>query len=100
MRPQPVPRTPGTGSAGTEPPRPAHHRIANVAGWYGLAAIVVAYLLVSIEVLDGHSVAYQLLNLTGAIALIWVYWTRAVFQGVVLNLFWVAIAVIGLLQIS
>ncbi|MBU3674716.1 MAG: hypothetical protein FGM34_06670 [Solirubrobacteraceae bacterium] len=80
--------------------RPVHHRIANVAGWYGLAAIVIAYLLVSIDALDGHSVVYQLLNLTGALALIWVYWTRAVFQGVVLNLFWVAIAVVGLLQIS
>jgi hypothetical protein len=87
--------------AGQEQGRPpTHHRIADLAGWYGLVAIVTAYLLVSIEVLDGRSVAYQLMNLTGALALIWVYWTRAVFQGLVLNVFWGAIAIVGLLQLS
>ena len=80
--------------------RPTHHRIADFAGWCGLVAIVAAYLLVSIRVLDGHSIVYQLMNLIGALALIWVYWTRSVFQGLVINVFWVAIAIVGLLQLS
>jgi hypothetical protein len=79
---------------------PPSHRVADVVGWCGMLAIVTAYLLVSIEVLDGHSPVYQLMNLAGALALIWISWLRAVFQGVVINVFWVAIAIVGLLQLS
>ena len=76
------------------------HRVADAVGWCGMFAIVTAYLLVSIEVLDGHSPVYQVMNLVGALALIWISWLRAVFQGVVINVFWVAIAIVGLLQVA
>ena len=79
---------------------PPKHRVADVIGWMGMFAVVTAYLLVSIEVLDGHSTVYQLMNLTGALALIWISWLRGVFQGVLINIFWVAIAIVGLLQLS
>ena len=84
-------------SSESEPPK---HRVADVIGWMGMFAVVTAYLLVSIEVLDGHSTVYQLMNLTGALALIWISWLRGVFQGVLINVFWVAIAIVGLLQLS
>ena len=61
-----------------------------------MAAIVTAYLLVSVDVLASSSSLYQLLNLTGAIGLMWVSWVKGVTQGVILNVFWVSIAVIGL----
>ncbi len=84
-------------SSESDPPK---HRVADVIGWMGMFAVVTAYLLVSIEVLDGHSTVYQLMNLTGALALIWISWLRGVFQGVLINVFWVAIAIVGLLQLS
>ena len=84
-------------SSESDPPK---HRVADVIGWMGMFAVVTAYLLVSIEVLDGQSTVYQLMNLTGALALIWISWLRGVFQGVLINVFWVAIAIVGLLQLS
>ena len=84
------------GELGTPTKEPAHHRVADRAGWYGMAAIVTAYLLVSVDVLASSSSVYQLLNLTGAIGLMWVSWVKGVTQGVILNVFWVSIAVIGL----
>ena len=67
-------------------------------GWYGMFAIVSAYLLVSIGTLSAHGLTYQLLNLSGAISLIWISWLKGVFQGVIINVFWVAIAMVGLAQ--
>ena len=93
----PVAAAPAGPSAESGPPK---HRVADVIGWLGMLAVVTAYLLVSIEVLDGHSTVYQVMNLTGALALIWISWLRGVFQGVLINVFWVAIAIVGLLQIS
>jgi len=84
-------------SAGDEP-LPKHHLIADMFGWYGMVAIVSAYLLVSIGTLSAHGLAYQLLNLSGAISLIWISWLKGVFQGVIINVFWVAIAMVGLAQ--
>jgi hypothetical protein len=40
------------------------------------------------------------MNLSGALALIWISWLRGVFQGVLINVFWVLIAIVGLLQIA
>ena len=93
----PVAGAPAGPSSDSSPP---NHRVADVIGWLGMLAVVTAYLLVSIEVLDGHSTVYQVMNLSGALALIWISWLRGVFQGVLINVFWVLIAIVGLLQIS
>ncbi|MCX6389654.1 MAG: hypothetical protein NT122_03315 [Solirubrobacterales bacterium] len=78
---------------------PRLHLLADIAGWYGMTAIVTAYLLVSIGTVASDSWSYQLLNLTGAIGLMAVSWTKGVMQGVILNIFWVTIAIIGLSQL-
>jgi len=37
-----------------------------IIGWYGMAAILSAYALVSFNFLSSFSIIYQLLNFTGA----------------------------------
>lgn len=76
----------------------AHHFPAEIAGWYGMGAIIGAYALVSFGAVDADSVAYQMLNLTGAAGLLWISAVKRVGQTVVLNLFWITIAVIALLN--
>jgi hypothetical protein len=44
--------------------------IINLIGWIGSAAVILGYILVSLNRLRGDSVVYQLLNLLGGIFLI------------------------------
>ncbi len=71
---------------------------SEIAGWYGIAAILGAYMCVSLGIFDGTSMSYQLLNLTGAIGVIIVSIEKRVKQTLVLNLVWVVIAGVGLLR--
>lgn len=66
-------------------------------GWYGLIAILSAYLATNAEWIALDSLTYRILNLTGAIALIADSWPDRNWQIVVLNAVWAAIAVIALL---
>lgn len=68
-------------------------------GWCGTGAIMLAYALVSFDVIDSTGVAYQLLNLTGAIGIIILAAARRVTQTVVLNIFWALIALAALVTI-
>lgn len=73
--------------------------IGEIVGWYGTVAIISAYALVSFNIISADSVLYQLLNLTGAIGIIVISLIKKVRQSVVLNAFWLAIAVIALTRI-
>lgn len=68
-------------------------------GWYGVLAIISAYALVSFGVVGSHSLGYQLLNLTGAIAIVAEAFTKKDYQPVVLNIAWSLIAVVALAQV-
>jgi hypothetical protein len=74
-------------------------RLAEIAGWYGMVAIVGAYFLVSFNILPAGGGAYQLLNLTGAAGIIAISVVKKVRQSIVLNLFWAVIAVATLLKL-
>jgi hypothetical protein len=73
---------------------------AEIAGWYGTTAIVVAYVLVSFKVVSAQGVFFQLLNLTGAIGIMTISLVKKLRQTVVLNLFWAAIAVVALVALA
>lgn len=74
-------------------------RFIQIVGWYGVAAIVLAYLLNSFGVLDSHSLSYQLLNLSGALGLICEAASKKDTQPVALNIVWSAIALIAIINI-
>lgn len=68
-------------------------------GWYGVLAILSAYLLLSLDVLTAKDLGYQLLNLTGAIAIVIEALSKKDKQPAVLNIIWAAIALIAILTI-
>ena len=79
----------------TAPPLP-FSLAAEVAGWYGTAAILGAYALSSFGVLHSGDRAYQLLNLTGALGVAWVCWRKRTWQAFWLEAIWATIAVVAL----
>jgi hypothetical protein len=75
------------------------NRPAEIAGWYGTAAIVIAYILVSFNILPAGGGAYQLLNLTGALGIITISVIKKVRQSIILNIFWAGIAALALIRL-
>lgn len=74
--------------------------LIEIAGWYGAAAILLAYALVSFDKLAANDIIYQLLNLTGALGIATISITKGARQPAVLNLTWAAIALIAIIQFS
>lgn len=75
------------------------HPLAQIVGWYGAAALISGFLLISFEVISPQSIVYQLLNLSGALGLLILGLDRHVRQSVVVNIFWVSIALIALVRL-
>ncbi len=73
--------------------------LAEIAGWYGAAAILAAYALVSFAVIEGSGLWFQLLNLTGALGIIAISTYKKVKQSIVLNIFWSLVAIVALVRI-
>lgn len=73
--------------------------LAEIAGWYGILAILAAYVLVSFTLISSDSLLFQLLNLTGAIGVMIISTYKKVVQSIVLNIFWAAVAVIAIIRI-
>lgn len=74
-------------------------KAVEIFGWYGALAIVTAYLLVSFSVIEATDILYQLLNGTGAVAIVLVSIHHKNYQPAVLNIVWTIIALIALLKI-
>ena len=75
------------------------HQIIEWFGWYGVLAILGAYGLLSFGFIVSDHPVYQLLNLTGAVALSIDAWVDRDYQPVVLNIIWMLIAFISLLRL-
>lgn len=71
---------------------------SEILGWYGVGAILLAYLLNSLNIINSSNLWYLILNLTGAIGIAVDAWKQKNYQPVVLNLVWAAVAVIALLR--
>jgi len=68
-------------------------------GWYGVCAILGAYILVSFGVIVTKSYIYQLLNLTGAIGIMLEAASKKDKQPVVLNVVWALVALVAIFQL-
>jgi hypothetical protein len=73
--------------------------LTEVLGWYGVIAIVGAYALLSFEIIDAKSLTYQVLNATGALGIVLDSWNQKNWQPVVLNMFWLLIALYAILKL-
>jgi len=75
------------------------HKFAEIYGWYGAGAILLAYALLSFKVIHSNSYVYQLLNLTGAVGIVVISIYKKDRQVIALNTVWTivaAIAIVGL----
>lgn len=70
-------------------------KLLEIYGWYGTAAILAAYLLVSFG-LAGDLVLYQILNLTGSTALAIIGFLKKAWQPAALEAAWAVIALASL----
>ena len=68
-------------------------------GWYGTVAIVTAYFLVSFGFISGESISFQILNISGALGVLWISFVRKVYQTVALESIWAVIGVVALVRI-
>lgn len=68
-------------------------------GWSATAALLVSYLLLSTRRLAGDSIAYQVLNVYGALGLMVAAWAGGVWPAVALNLIWALIGAVTLARI-
>jgi hypothetical protein len=71
---------------------------AEIAGWYGTAAILGAFALSSFGALSPRTRSYLLLNLTGALGVAWLCWCKTAWQAFWLEAIWAAIALLALLR--
>jgi hypothetical protein len=76
-----------------------NRKVAELVGWYGAIAIVLAYAFVSFNVIPADGWVFQLLNLTGAFGIIVISLIKGVRQSVTLNIFWAVIAVVALIRL-
>jgi hypothetical protein len=73
--------------------------LISVVGWYGVAAIVGAYILVSLGAVPAKGLTYQILNLTGAIGIVIEAAAKKDRQPMVLNAVWALIAAAAIIQL-
>jgi len=71
----------------------------SVIGWYGVLAILVAYTLVTFNVVVAKSYVYQLLNLTGAAGLVIEATSKKDVQPAALNIVWLLVAMVAIVQL-
>jgi len=73
--------------------------IDEAIGWYGTFAIVIAYALVSFNVLSASTFLYQILNVTGALGIVYISIKKKAYQPGVLNIIWAIIALIAIIRL-
>ncbi len=73
--------------------------LTELAGWYGVIAILAAYMLLSFNVLDSDSIWYHVINLTGGVGILIDAYADKNYQPVVLNVIWIAVAIYAITRI-
>jgi hypothetical protein len=72
--------------------------LSEIAGWYGAVAILFAYFLLSHHFID-RGILYQILNITGALGIVWTTLMKKDWQPLILNAFWAIVGISALVKI-
>lgn len=67
-------------------------------GWYGVIAILIAYVGNMLGWMDVHNTHYLILNITGSLGILIDAAQQKNWQPVVLNVIWMVIAIVGLIK--
>jgi len=68
-------------------------------GWYGAAAVIVAYCLINFWGISVHSYLYLLINLSGMVGILVDALYHKAYESVVVNLIFVFITIVALISI-
>jgi len=74
-------------------------KAASWIGWFGVAAILVAYLATNFGWLEFKGQMYLWLNLLGSVAIIVETWKKKDYQPLTLNVVWALVALIGVISL-
>lgn len=75
------------------------NKIIELVGWYGVVAILAAYMLLSFGFIASNSLIYQILNGTGALGIVLDALKDKNYQPAVLNTIWALVAIFALFKI-
>lgn len=73
--------------------------LQEIVGWYGTVILLLAYALVSFNVLSSSSLMFQAMNASGALAIVYPCLKKKDYQPVVLNMVWGLVALVALVRI-
>lgn len=73
--------------------------VGEIFGWYGTIAIIAAYAIISFNFANPDDLLYQLLNVTGALGIVYISMQKKTYQPAVLNMIWFVIGTAGILKI-
>ena len=73
--------------------------IIDIIGWTSVLIFILAYLLLVLKIVNSDSAIYHLVNLLGAVGLVFFGLQKKSKHLVFLNSFWILIAVVGLMII-
>jgi hypothetical protein len=73
--------------------------VDEIIGWYGTVAIVLAYALLSFGAITSTNLAYQILNGTGALGIVYISFKKKTYQPAVLNVIWAVIATVAIIRL-
>jgi hypothetical protein len=73
-------------------------QLKEILGWIGVLFILVAYTLVTLEIIKPSDIAYSAMNLLGAVGIIVSSYKKRDFQPVLLNGVWIVVAIIGIVR--
>ena len=70
-----------------------------IIGWIGMILVFTAYLLITLNKVDRHSMHYHWINLIGACCIGINAFINTAYPAATLNILWAIIAILGLLKI-
>ena len=73
--------------------------INEIIGWYGAVAVLVAYALISLDIISTSNFSFYILNSTGALGLMYISLKKKVYQPAVLYIIWTIIGLVGLIRL-
>ena len=76
-----------------------NNKLVEIIGWLGMAAIIFAYALLNFNVITQGMLMYPLLNLFGAIAIVYHSFKKKDNQPGVLNIIWSLIAIFAIIKL-
>lgn len=73
--------------------------LIEIFSWYGVIAIIAAYILVTLSILPAKNLIVIGLNITGSAGVLIDAWKSKNYQPVVINAIWIVVALIALVQL-